>query len=155
LDDEQPVLDEEGDVQQQQLRANIVAEMVAAMPSFFILCSLFGHLGPVCHTIFTAILATFLGLCALLRSCSNSKGGQSGATHSDNHRRRGQQQKQHQQQQQQDLCLAAQLPVFGGIGRLAAPTLPDGHPRVHCASRRSRVSRRSVQGSSSGIGRPF
>ena len=57
LDNEQQVFDQEEDIQQQQ-----------------------PFLGPVRHTIFTAMLATFLGLCALLRSRSISKGGHSGAT---------------------------------------------------------------------------
>jgi hypothetical protein len=83
-DDEQQVFDEEEDVQQ-QLRADTVAEMDAAMSSFLIPSSLFGHFGLACQTIFTAMLATFLGLCALLRSRSNSKGGQSGATRTTIH----------------------------------------------------------------------
>ena len=83
LDDEQQVFDKEEDVQQQQLRTDTVAEM-DAMPSLFMrimLSSLFGLACQTLQTIFTAMLATFLGVCALLRShSSSSKGGHSRAT---------------------------------------------------------------------------
>ena len=84
LDDEQQVFDKEEDVQQQQLRADTVAEMDAMPSDLFMrimLSSLFGLACQTLQTIFTAMLATFLGVCALLRSrSSSSKGGHSRAT---------------------------------------------------------------------------
>ena len=84
LDDEQQVFDKEEDVQQQQLRADTAAEMDAMPSDLFMrimLSSLFGLACQTLQTIFTAMLATFLGVCALLRShSSTSKGGHSHAT---------------------------------------------------------------------------